>query len=149
MFRKLLIANRGEIAVRIIRTARDMGIRSVAVYSDADRSALHVEMADEAWRIGPPSAAGSYLDQSAILEAARHSGADALHPGYGFLSENAAFAAAVADAGLSFVGPPLAAMRKMGMKGEARRLMQEAGIPVIPGPSPSSRMRLNGSAIPC
>jgi 3-methylcrotonyl-CoA carboxylase alpha subunit len=133
MFRKLLIANRGEIAVRVIRTARAMGIRTAAVYSDADRDALHVEMADEAWRIGPPPAAASYLDQEAILQAARRSGADALHPGYGFLSENAAFAAAVADVGLVFVGPPPAAMRSMGLKGEARRLMQEAGIPVIPG----------------
>jgi 3-methylcrotonyl-CoA carboxylase alpha subunit len=133
MFRKLLIANRGEIAVRVIRTARAMGIRTVAVYSDADRNALHVEMADEAWRIGPPPAATSYLDQDAIMGAARLSGADALHPGYGFLSENAVFAAAVADAGLTFVGPPPAAMRKMGLKNEARCLMQEAGIPVIPG----------------
>jgi 3-methylcrotonyl-CoA carboxylase alpha subunit len=133
MFRKLLIANRGEIAVRVIRTARVMGIRTVAVYSDADSDALHVEMADEAWRIGPPPAASSYLDQAAILETARRSGADALHPGYGFLSENAAFAAAVADAGLTFVGPPPAALRSMGMKGEARRMMQQAGIPVIPG----------------
>ena len=133
MFRKLLIANRGEIAARIIRTAREMGLRTVAVYSDADRDALHVETADEAWRIGPAPALESYLDMEAILGVARKSGAEAIHPGYGFLSENPAFADAVQKAGLAFVGPPAAAMRLMGLKGHARRLMRKAGVPVIPG----------------
>ncbi len=133
MFARLLIANRGEIARRIIRTARSMGIRTIAVFSDADRDALHAQEADEALRIGPAPAAQSYLDGDAILAAAKQSGADAIHPGYGFLSENPDFAAAVEQAGLIFVGPPPAAMRLLGLKGEAKRLMRKAGIPVVPG----------------
>lgn len=133
MFDKLLIANRGEIAVRIIGTARRLGIGTVAVYSDADVRSLHVEMADEAWRIGPPPAAQSYLDQDVIISKALKSGAQAIHPGYGFLSENPDFAEAVAGAGLVFVGPPPAAIRAMGLKNEAKRLMGKAGVPVVPG----------------
>ena len=133
MFGKLLIANRGEIAVRIIGTARRLGIGTVAVYSDADVKSLHVEMADEAWRIGPPPAAQSYLDQDVIISKALKSGAQAIHPGYGFLSENPDFAEAVAGAGLVFVGPPPAAIRAMGLKNEAKRLMEKAGVPVVPG----------------
>jgi 3-methylcrotonyl-CoA carboxylase alpha subunit len=133
MFAKLLIANRGEIACRIIRTARRMGISPVAVYSDADADALHVASADEAYRIGPPPPRDSYLRIDAILEAARRSGAQAVHPGYGFLSENAGFAEACAAAGLAFVGPPAAAIRAMGGKSEAKALMQRAGVPLVPG----------------
>lgn len=133
MLRSLLIANRGEIAVRIIKSARALGIRTVAVYSDADRDALHVAMADEAVRIGPAAARESYLKQDAILDAARRTGADAIHPGYGFLAENADFAAACTEAGICFVGPPAAAIRIMGAKDAARRRMQEAGVPVVPG----------------
>jgi 3-methylcrotonyl-CoA carboxylase alpha subunit len=133
MFGKLLIANRGEIAVRIIRTARHLGLRTVAVYSDADRDAMHVEAADEAQPIGPAPARESYLRAEAILEAARRSGAEAVHPGYGFLAENAAFAQACLDAGLVFVGPPPEAIRLMGSKSEAKRRMEAALVPVIPG----------------
>ena len=133
MPRRILIANRGEIAVRVMRTARAMGIGCVAVYSDADRGALHVEMADAAYDIGPPPAAESYLRIDAILEAARRSGADAVHPGYGFLSENADFAEACERAGLIFIGPPASAIRAMGLKDSAKRLMQKAGVPVVPG----------------
>jgi 3-methylcrotonyl-CoA carboxylase alpha subunit len=133
MFRKVLIANRGEIACRIIRTARRLGIATVAVYSDADAGALHVEMADQAHRIGPPAPRDSYLRSEAILAAARVSGAEAIHPGYGFLSENAEFAEACAAAGLVFIGPPPAAIRAMGGKSEAKALMQQAGVPLVPG----------------
>ncbi|WP_448586917.1 ATP-binding protein [Thermaurantiacus sp.] len=129
----LLIANRGEIAVRIIRTARAMGLRTVAVFSEADASALHVEMADEAVAIGPAPARESYLAIDRILEAARSTGADAIHPGYGFLSENAHFAEAVAAAGLVFVGPPAEAIRVMGLKDLAKSRMKAAGLPVVPG----------------
>ncbi|MDQ0470257.1 acetyl/propionyl/methylcrotonyl-CoA carboxylase subunit alpha [Labrys wisconsinensis] len=131
--RTLLVANRGEIAVRVIRTARRMGLATVAVFSDADAGAAHVMAADTALRIGPPPARASYLDAGAILAAARATGADAVHPGYGFLAENAEFAEACAAAGLVFVGPPPAAIRAMGDKGRSRALMQAAGIPVLPG----------------
>ena len=133
MFKRLLIANRGEIACRVIRTARRLGIRCIAVYSDADAKALHVEMADEAYRIGPPPARESYLDIEAILGAAERGRADAVHPGYGFLAENADFAEACAKRGIVFVGPPAGAIRAMGSKSEAKRLMAEAGVPLVPG----------------
>ena len=133
MFRKVLVANRGEIAVRIMRTCGRMGIATVAVYSDADRGALHVRSADEAVRIGPAPAARSYLDIAAIIAAARGTGADAIHPGYGFLAENPALAEACGDAGVTFVGPTGASMRLLGDKAAARRLAQEHGVPVLPG----------------
>ena len=129
----LLIANRGEIARRIIRTARRLGVRTVAVYSEADAGQPHVREADEAIPIGPPPARESYLRGDAILDAARRTGAEAIHPGYGFLSENAEFAEAVIGAGLIWVGPPPAAIRAMGLKDAAKRLMAEAGVPVTPG----------------
>src|SRR5712692_3755518 len=133
MFSKILIANRGEIACRVVRTARRMGIATVAVYSEADAEALHVEMADEARLIGPPPARDSYLNIAAILAAATDSGAQAIHPGYGFLSENAEFADACAAAGVVFVGPPPAAIRAMALKDHAKSLMERAGVPVVPG----------------
>ena len=133
MFHRILIANRGEIACRVIRTARRMGIATVAVHSDADAGALHVRMADRAVRIGPPPALESYLNASAIIEAARSSGADAIHPGYGFLSENPDFVEAVEAAGLVFIGPSAASIRAMGLKDAAKRLMEKAGVPVVPG----------------
>jgi 3-methylcrotonyl-CoA carboxylase alpha subunit len=133
LFRKILIANRGEVAVRVARTCRAMGISTVAVYSDVDREALHVREADEAVPIGPAEAACSYLNVEALVSAARRTGADAVHPGYGFLSQNPAFADAVSDAGLVFVGPPGAVHRRMGDKQGARRLMRAAGVPVVPG----------------
>lgn len=129
----LLIANRGEIACRIMRTAKRMGIRTVAVYSEADSDALHVRMADEAVAIGPAAARESYLVGERIIDAARQSGADAIHPGYGFLSENAAFAQAVVDAGLTWVGPRAASITAMGLKDAAKALMADAGVPVTPG----------------
>jgi acetyl/propionyl-CoA carboxylase alpha subunit len=132
-FSKVLIANRGEIACRVIRTARALGYRTVAVYSDADVDAPHVALADEAVRIGPPPAAESYLDIAAILDAARRTGADALHPGYGFLSERADFAAACVEAGLVFIGPPASAIAAMGDKAGAKRRMLDAGVPCAPG----------------
>jgi 3-methylcrotonyl-CoA carboxylase alpha subunit len=132
-FNKLLIANRGEIACRIIRTARSMDLRTVAVYSDADRNALHVELADESVLIGPAPARDSYLRIDAILDAARETGAQAVHPGYGFLSENADFAQACADAGLIFVGPSAETIRLMGSKSAAKALMESSGVPVVPG----------------
>ncbi|QNE04852.1 acetyl-CoA carboxylase biotin carboxylase subunit [Croceicoccus marinus] len=133
MISKLLIANRGEIACRIIRTARELGVATVAVYSDADANALHVRMADEAVHIGPSPAAESYLVGDRIIAAARATGAEAIHPGYGFLSENAAFAQAVIDAGLIWVGPKPASISAMGLKDTAKKLMREAGVPVTPG----------------
>jgi 3-methylcrotonyl-CoA carboxylase alpha subunit len=133
VFRKLLIANRGEIACRVIRTARLMGIATIAVYSDADAGALHVVMADEARRIGPPPARDSYLNIAAVIDAAKATSAEAVHPGYGFLSENADFAEACADVGLVFVGPPPGAIRAMGSKAAAKALMAANGVPVVPG----------------
>src|ERR671919_395157 len=133
MLKSLLIANRGEIACRIIRTARRLGVRTVAVYSDADAKALHVRMADEAVHIGPSPAAESYLRGEKIIAAAKAAGAEAIHPGYGFLSENADFAQAVIDAGLIWVGPKPASIRAMGLKDAAKKLMAQAGVPVTPG----------------
>ena len=133
MIQKILVANRGEIACRVFRTARRMGIRTVAVFSDADRHALHARSADEAFHIGPAPAADSYLNFARLLEAIAASGADAVHPGYGFLSENPEFAEAVAEAGAIFIGPSPEAMRAMGDKRAARRLMRAAGLPVVPG----------------
>lgn len=133
MFRKILIANRGEIAVRIIRTLREMGIGSVAVYSDADRASMHVRMADEAAHVGASASSKSYLRIDRMIEAARAHGAEAIHPGYGFLSENAEFAAACADAGIVFIGPSADSIRMMGSKTAARELAVRAGAPVVPG----------------
>jgi acetyl-CoA carboxylase, biotin carboxylase subunit len=133
VFDKVLIANRGEIALRVIRTLREMGIRSVAVYSDADRAALHVRKADEAAHIGPAPSAQSYLDIGRILDAARRHGATAIHPGYGFLSENAAFAQACEDAGFIFIGPSARSIALMGSKTEARRVAKSGGAPIVPG----------------
>ena len=133
VFRKILIANRGEIAVRTMRTCREMGIRTAAVYSDVDRKALHVQMADEAYRVGPAAASESYLRIERILAAAKAAGADAVHPGYGFLSENADFAAACAQAQIKFIGPGAEAIRRMGSKTAAREAMRAAGVPVVPG----------------
>ncbi|NOY37263.1 MAG: acetyl-CoA carboxylase biotin carboxylase subunit [Chlorobi bacterium] len=133
MIQKILIANRGEIALRIIRSCRELKIPTVAVYSEADRNALHVRFADEAYLIGPAPSAESYLSMDKILEVAKQSGADAIHPGYGFLSENAEFAEKIKSAGLIFIGPPPGAIRTMGDKITARQTMIDAGVPVVPG----------------
>src|SRR5271168_5015149 len=135
MFRKILVANRGEIAVRVIRACHEMGIAAVAVYSDVDRASLHVRKADEAYPIGAAAASESYLNIQKILDVARSCGADAIHPGYGFLSENAKFARACADAGIKFIGPTAAAMDAMGSKTRARQAMERAGVPSVPGTS--------------
>jgi len=135
MFKKILIANRGEIAVRVLRACHEMGIAAVVVYSDVDRAALHVRKADEAYPIGAPAAAESYLNIRKILDVAERSGADAIHPGYGFLSENAKFAQACVDAGVKFIGPTAAAMEAMGSKTRARQAMEKAGVPFVPGTS--------------
>ncbi|HEX2222452.1 MAG TPA: biotin carboxylase N-terminal domain-containing protein, partial [Candidatus Limnocylindria bacterium] len=132
-FGRLLVANRGEIAIRVIRACRELGIESVAVFSDADAAAPHVRHADRAERIGPPAAARSYLEPAALLAAAERSGAEAVHPGYGFLSENVTFAEAVEAAGLAWVGPPAATIRALGDKLAARRAADERGVPVVPG----------------
>ncbi len=133
MFSKILIANRGEIACRVVRTAKRMGIGTVAVYSDADRDALHVALADEAVRIGPPPAAQSYLDIESLVAACRTTGAEAVHPGYGFLSERAAFADALAEVGIAFIGPNPAAIRAMGDKIASKRFAERAGVSTVPG----------------
>jgi acetyl/propionyl-CoA carboxylase alpha subunit len=135
MFKKILVANRGEIAVRVIRACRELGIPSVAVYSEVDRAALHVLKAEEAYLIGPAAATESYLSIEKILEVAKGCGADAIHPGYGFLSENAKFAQACADAKVKFIGPTAASMEMMGSKTRARQEMEKAGIPCVPGTS--------------
>ena len=136
---RVLVANRGEIALRVIRACREMGIETVAVYSDADATARHVRAADAAVRVGPPPAAESYLNIPALIAAARTSGADAVHPGYGFLSERAAFARACVEAGLIFIGPPADAIERMGSKIGARTLMEQAGVPVVPGRTPADQ----------
>jgi acetyl-CoA carboxylase biotin carboxylase subunit len=135
MFDKILIANRGEIALRVIRACRALGIKTVAVYSEADAGARHVTEADEAVLIGPPPAPASYLNIEAILEAARQTGVQAIHPGYGFMSENAEFARCCAEAGLVFIGPPPEVIQKMGDKVAARQMMAAAGVPIVPGTS--------------
>src|SRR6202046_2236495 len=135
MFKKILIANRGEIAVRVLRACREMGIAAAVVYSDVDRAALHVRKADEAYPLGAAAASESYLNIPKILDVARRSGADAIHPGYGFLSENAKFAQACRDAGVKFIGPTAAAMEALGSKTRARQAMEKAGVPFVPGTS--------------
>ena len=133
MFKKILVANRGEIAVRIIRACKELGIKTVAVYSEADKSSLHVQLADEAVCIGPPPSRDSYLNFAHIISAALITRAEAIHPGYGFLAENASFAEACERSGLKFIGPPARAIRAMGDKARARRIATKAGVPVIPG----------------
>ena len=135
MIKSLLIANRGEIACRIIKTAKRLGIRTVAVYSEADANALHVRMADEAFLLGPAPASDSYLRAGRILSVAKEAGVDAIHPGYGFLSENADFSELTADAGMIFVGPPPAAIRSMGLKDNAKEIMARANVPIVTGVS--------------
>src|SRR6185436_2404204 len=133
MFKKILIANRGEIAVRVIRACRDMSISPVAIYSDADATALHVRLADEAICVGSAASSESYLNVAAIVAAAKKTNAEAIHPGYGFLAENADFARSVVEGGLKFIGPSADAMEIMGSKTSARRAAVAAGIPVVPG----------------
>ena len=133
MFQKILIANRGEIAVRIIRACREMGIKTVAVYSEADREALHTQLADEAICIGPASSLESYLNMEQILSATIAAGADAIHPGFGFLSENSKFAKMCQKCRISFIGPSAEIISRMGNKSEARKTMMRAGVPVVPG----------------
>ncbi|MSW50492.1 MAG: ATP-grasp domain-containing protein, partial [Actinobacteria bacterium] len=137
MFGKILIANRGEIAIRVIRACEELGIKTVAVYSELDRDALHVKRADEAYLIGPAEAAKSYLNVDKIVEVVKESGAEAVHPGYGFLSENAAFVQRLEEEGITFIGPPASAIDSMGSKTKARDLMKKAGVPIVPGTTES------------
>src|SRR3954453_371930 len=147
MFKKVLVANRGEIAIRVMRTLEEMGIASVAVYSKLDRDALHVQRADEAYLLGGPTAAESYLNIDKLIEVVKQSGAEAVHPGYGFLAENATFAKRLEDEGIVFIGPPASAIDAMGSKTNARDLMKKAGVPITPGtpepvPDVESAMKL-------
>lgn len=147
MFRKILIANRGEIAVRVIRACRELGISPVVVYSEADERSLHVRLADEAYLIGPAPSVESYLRGDRIIEAALRAGAEAIHPGYGFLAENAEFARAVEDAGLVFIGPNWRAMERVGQKTEARALARSAQVPIVPGTEEPVRDLAHAQAI--
>src|SRR5713226_9774147 len=133
MFNKILIANRGEIAVRILRACRELGIRSAAVFSEADRASLHVRLADEAYAIGPAASRESYLRIDKIMEVAKRAGCDAIHPGYGFLAENAALPRACVDAGVTFIGPSAEAMETMGAKTTGRQLARRSDVPTVPG----------------
>src|SRR5450432_4295990 len=133
MFKKILIANRGEIAVRILRACRELGIRSAAVFSDVDRKSLHVRLADEAYPIGPAPARESYLNIEKIIDVARRAGCDAIHPGYGFLAENAAFPRACTEAGITFIGPSAEAMEALGSKTAGRQLARRSDVPSVPG----------------
>ncbi len=147
MFKKILIANRGEIGVRVIRACHELGIVAVAVYSEVDRASLHVMKADEAYLIGPPSPAESYLNIERIVSTAKQCGADAIHPGYGFLSENPAFASACRNAGIKFIGPPPEAIELMGSKTRARQQMEKAGVPFVPGTSHGLESLAQASAV--